>query len=254
MGIAIKLDKSAQESAAAYYQLAKKMKKKSGGVDKAIEETRKKIRRAEKKSVVEQKKPVRVARKKEWYESFGWSFTNSKKLILMGKNAKQNDGLVAKHMDDEDVFFHCDIRGGAATLLKGGLEASDEEKEFAAILSVCFSKAWGKGFSQADTYYVKKEQLSKHASGGFVGAGGFAITGKRVWYRNTPLKLRVGIDERGAVGIGAPGAEWMEKSVFVVPGKMPKEEACKKIADLLGVDEAEVRSALPAGGTSVVQE
>ena len=254
MGIKIKLDKPAQESAAEYYQFAKKMRKKNDGVVRAIEETRKKIRHAEKKKLVEKKKSVRDARKKAWYESFGWSFTNSKKLILRGKNAKQNDGVVAKHMEEGDLFFHCDIRGGAATILKGGLEATDEEKDVAAIISVCFSKAWGKGFSQADTYYVKKEQLSKHSVGGFVGAGGFAITGKRAWYRNTPLKLRVGVDETGAVGVGAPDANWMKKSVLVVPGKMPKEKACKNIAGLLEVDEDEVRSVLPAGGTSVVGE
>ena len=254
MGIEIKLGKHAQESATAYHQLAKKMRKKSEGVEKAIKETRKKITRVEERAVVKEKKHMHIAQKKEWYESFGWSFTNSKKLILRGKNAKQNDGIVAKHMDDGDLFFHCDIRGGAATILKGGIEASDEEKEVAAVISVCFSKAWGKGFSQADTYYVKKEQLSKHAAGGFVGAGGFAITGKRVWYRNTPLKLRVGVDEKGAICVGAPGANWMKKSVLVVPGKSPKETACKKIAELLGVDEAEIQSILPAGGISVVQK
>ena len=136
VGIKIDLEKSVQENAGTYYELAKKMRRKSEGVESAILETKKKIKKAHKKEIKLEKKVVRVARKKEWYESYEWSFTNSGKLILMGRSAKENDAVVAKYFEEGDLFFHADIRGGSATILKGGVEASKEDKEFTAVLSV----------------------------------------------------------------------------------------------------------------------
>ncbi|MBD3397899.1 DUF814 domain-containing protein [Candidatus Micrarchaeota archaeon] len=253
VGVRIKLGKEAQESAVYYHQLAKKIKKKIKGVEKAIGETKKKIRKVEARGIKKKEAKVRVVREREWYEAFGWSFTNSGKLVLFGKNAKQNDVVVARHMEEGDLFFHADIRGGSATILKGGAGAKKEDREFAAVIAASFSKAWGKGFSQADAYCVEKEQLSKHASGGFVGAGGFAISGKREWYPNTPLKLRVGLDEMGRVVVGAENSGWMGKSVVVVPGKTAKGKIGKEIGEILGADESEVVHMLPSGSFALVE-
>ncbi len=222
---------------------------------------------------------VRVVREREWYEGFGWSFTDSGKLVVFGRNAQQNDLVVARYLDEMDLFFHADIKGGSAVILKGesrgaseilgevvggerGKEGEEEmggiggidaeDKRVAAILAVSFSSAWGKGFSQADTYCVVKEQVGKHASGGYVGAGGFAILGKREWFRNTPLKVVVGLDERGRVAVGAPGAKWINKGILLVPGKIGKGDTGKQIAKILGVHESEVIHVLPSGEFSIV--
>ena len=89
--------------------------------------------------------------------------------------------------------------------------------------------------------------------GGFVAAGGFAISGSREWYRNTPLKLKIGIDEKSRVVIGAPSATWMERSVVVVPGKLSKGEGVKKLAKLLDAEPTEIQSMLPAGSLSILK-
>ncbi len=255
MGVRIKLGKNAQESAVHYHQLAKKIRKKAEGLEKAIVETKKNIKRAEGKERVKKEKKVRIVREKEWYESFGWSVTNSGKMILFGRNEKQNDIVVARHMEKGDLFFHADIRGGSATILKGGVGAKREDRDFAATIAASFSKAWVRGFSQADAYSVEKEQLSKHAkSGASAGAGGFMLDGKRDWHKNTALKIRVGVDEKGRVAVGAESADWMKMSVLVVPGKKAKGETGKKIAGLLGVEESEVVHVLPSGSFGLVKE
>lgn len=254
MGIRILLGKDAQESAVYYHQLAKKIKKKMTGLEKAIRDTKKNIRKVEARGVEKKEANVRVVREREWYEAFGWSLTNSGKLILFGRNAKQNDVVVARHMEEGDLFFHADIKGGSATILKGGEGASGEDKEFAAVVAASFSKNWVRGFSQGDAYCVGKGQLSKHASGGFVGAGGFAIMGKREWHKNIPLKLRVGVDEKGRVGVGAENATWMKKSVVIVPGKVAKGKMGREIAGILGAEESEVVHVLPSGSFALVKE
>lgn len=246
--VAIELGKSIHENAARYYEEAKKAREKTEGVRVAMEETRKRMAEAAKRRT----KAVKVARKREWFEEFHWSFTNAGKLILAGKTAQQNDKLVGK-MEDADLFFHADIRGAAATILKKGVGASEEEKKEAAALSASYSKAWGKRMAAVDTYAVRKEQLSKHAAGGFVGAGGFAISGEREWFRNTKLILAIGIEENGRVSAGAEDAKWIKKKILIVPGKMDKREAAEKIGGLLGVPETEVIHLLPPGKVSITK-
>jgi len=246
--VAIELGKSIHENAARYYEEAKKAREKAEGVRVAMEETRKRMVEAAKRKA----KAVKVARKREWFEEFHWSFTNAGKLILAGKTAQQNDKLAGK-MEDADLFFHADIRGAAATILKGGVGASEEEKKEAAALSASYSKAWGRGMAAVDTYAVKKGQLSKHATGGFVGAGGFAISGEREWFKNTKLMLAVGIEENGRVSAGSPDAEWMKKKLLIVPGKMDKKKAAEKIGGVLGVPESEVMPCLPPGKISITK-
>lgn len=254
LGIKIELAKSAQENASEYYTLGKKLKEKKKGLEQAIAITRAKIGKAESGAIFEKKKgAVRVSRKREWYEGFHWSFTNSGKMVLVGKDAKQNDLLVARHMEEKDLFFHADIRGGAATILKGGVGADEGEKKYAAVLAASFSKAWSRGFSGVDTYCVNKEQLSKHAQGGFVGAGGFAISGQKEWFKNTPLGLRIGLDKEGRVCAGAPEANWMGKSILIAPGGKEKGAAVKEIAYLLGADETDVAQVLPSGKIGILK-
>ncbi len=249
MRVAIELGKSIHENAARYYEEGKRAREKAEGVRAAMEETRKRMTGAAKRK----RKAVKVARRREWFEEFHWSFTNSGKLILAGKTAQQNDKLVGK-MEDEDLFFHADIRGAAATILKGGAEAGEEEKKEAAAIAACYSKAWGRGLAAVDTYAVRKGQLSKHATGGFVGAGGFAISGEREWFRNTKLVLAIGIEENGRVSAGAEDATWMKKKVLLVPGKLEKKEAAERIGGIFGVPESEVMPCLPPGKISIAKQ
>ncbi|MBD3390300.1 DUF814 domain-containing protein [Candidatus Micrarchaeota archaeon] len=252
--IKISLEKSAQENAAEYYQDSKKARKKKEGVVNAIKKTKKKIRETEERGVKEGEEPVRILREKKWYEKFGWSFTTSGKMILFGRNAKQNDALVSAHLEKGDLFFHADIRGGSATILKGGKIAEGGELEEAAAIAASFSKAWDKGFSQVDAYGVEAGQVSKHVQGGAIAAGGFALEGERKWFRNTPLKLKVGIDEEGRAAVGAPGAGWITTGVEVVPGKRGKGKTAKALGRLFQIDENEFVRVLPSGNFRILGE
>ncbi|PIN82527.1 hypothetical protein COV61_05710, partial [Candidatus Micrarchaeota archaeon CG11_big_fil_rev_8_21_14_0_20_47_5] len=174
----------------------------------------------------------------------------------------------------DDLFFHADIQGAPAVILKGGKGsgteevqegtdagardgragdgASDEEKMLTAQFAASYSSAWKVGVAAVDVYAVGKKQLSKHASGGFVGKGGFAIEGEREWFRKTPLGVKVFVRE------GAPFAvpermQVKEKAVSLeVGGKDEKMKAAKKIAKLLSCELDELMQLLPSGGMRVV--
>jgi len=201
-------NKSVNENAAHYYELAKESKEKSAGVEKAMEETEKEIKEAKKP----EKKDVRIKRAKEWFEKFHFFLTSSGKLAIGGRSAQQNDLLVSKHMEEKDLFFHADIQGGSVVILKDGIDADEQEMQECAQFAGCFSNAWKNGNASVDVYCAKKEQLSKNVSGGFIQSGAFAITGERKWFKNTKLSLRIGIGGKESAEKEAGG-----KSVILVP-------------------------------------
>ncbi len=277
----IRLDwrKSAQENAAAYYTLSKEMASKEAGAKKAMLETESEMGKA----ALEGKKAAMQAaaesvptmkRKKEWFEKYRWFYTSSGKLVVAGRDAKQNDMLVSKVMAEDDLFFHADIQGAPATILVGGKASrsetgkpeggSPQEKLETAQFAASHSSAWKVGAAAVDVYAVKKSQLSKHAQGGFVGAGGFAIAGEREWFRATALGLAIGMESH-ALSQGKD-AEDGTKLVVCLPlchpdaakmkfaagiGNYEKGQATKIIAKALGANPDEILLALPSGKFSL---
>ncbi|MEM2137559.1 MAG: NFACT RNA binding domain-containing protein [Candidatus Anstonellaceae archaeon] len=257
----IRLDwrKSAQENAAAYYSLSKEYAKKEEGARGAIAETEKEIEKARSEGAIASAKAAadaapKMKRKREWFEKYRWFYTSEGKLVVAGRDAKQNDLLVSKVMADADLFFHADIQGAPATILVGGKKASGQEKKEAAQFAASHSSAWKIGSAAVDVYAVEKGQLSKHAQGGYVGAGGFAISGEREWFRATPLGLAIGME--GAVAACLPICHPKASSlpVLLSPGNYEKGKAAKLIAGALKANADEILLALPPGRFSIKEK
>lgn len=270
MRIHLNIMKSVHENAAAYYEEAKEAREKLKGVENAIEETKKEIEKAKKEEAAAEKKradAIKVARSREWYEKFHYFFTDTGKLVVGGRSADQNDLLYNKHFDETDLFFHADIQGGAACILKvavgsageqkvvsgSQLPVSDDELKEVAQFAASFSNAWKNGNAAVDVYCVGKAQVSKHATGGFIQKGAFAIVGERKWFKQTELKLRVGLENGLVVVLPANAKGKLEKEVVIIPGRLEKGEAVKKIAKMLGVHPDDVQTVLPAGKIGIKQ-
>ena len=253
MKIRLDFRKTAQENAASHYQRAKELASKEDGAKKAIEETKKEMEDADKEHelAVSSKESPKMKRKKEWFEKHKWFYTSGGRLAVAGRDAKQNDMLVGKTMADGDLFFHADIQGAPATILVGGKAASEQEKKEAAQFAASHSSAWKVGAAAVDVYAVEKRQLSKHAQGGFVGAGGFAIEGEREWFRATPLGLAVGVKDGIAVCLPLCHSDSQKMGALLSLGNFEKGQAAKKIAALLKCNPDEILLALPSGKFSI---
>jgi predicted ribosome quality control (RQC) complex YloA/Tae2 family protein len=243
-------DKTVHENAAYYYELAKESRGKAEGLKKAMEETEKEIKEAKKS----EKKEVRVKRAKEWYEKFHFAFTGGGRLMIGGRSAQQNDLVVAKHMDEGDLFFHADIQGGSAVILKDGLKAGEQELLGAAQLAASFSNAWKNSNAGVDVYAVGKDQVSKHAQGGYIPAGAFAIIGERRWFRSTKLELRIGLGDKGPELVPAVSERALKDGLVLIPSKSGKEKGAlaKSLAKRYGVHPDELLELLPNGKTKTV--
>ncbi len=245
------VDKTIHENASYYYDQAKSTRGKIKRLEEEIKKTEEEL-----KNVEETQEEKEFKRKKEWYEKFRFSYTREGKLIIAGRDAQQNDILVKKYMEDADLFFHADIQGGSATILKYGINAKTQEKEEAAQIAACFSKAWREGVATIDVYAAKKSQLSKNVSGEYVKTGGFIVSGEREWFKNTELKLKIGVYEGRIIILPSLNPTYLEKELLLIPSSSGKEKGklAKSLAKRYGVKPDELLLLLPNGRTRTIMK
>jgi hypothetical protein len=179
--------KSAQDNANSYFEESKDAKRKIEGAEQAIKKLELKVKQLEKEKEVS--KELKKTEEREWYEKFYWFFASNGMLAIGGRSAQQNEMVNTKYFDADDLFFHANIFGASAVVLKNGVNASKEVKEEAAQFAACFSSAWENGQSSVDVFSSGRENVSKSGSKGYLATGSFLISGEREWYRNVKLEL-----------------------------------------------------------------
>lgn len=236
MELEIDFTKSAQKNAEEYFERSKRAKRKAEGAEKAVRELEETLKRLE--SEVVKKKEVRAVEKKEWYEKFNWFFASDGSLAIGGRSADQNDELYSKYFEDNDLFFHSDVFGASAVILKNGMSCGREAREEVAQFAASFSSAWEMAHSTVDVYSLRKEQVTKSRNEGAIGKGSFLLKGEREWYRNVPLELAAFVNEKMAKVEIAPFATCrklgIKKYVLLSVGKTKKSDAAKYISRELG--------------------
>jgi len=263
MEVEIDLTKSIQENADSYYGLAKKSKKKLGGLAKGMEEIEKKIASS---SVEVKTKTLVQKRAKEWYEKFHWFFTSENFLVISGRDAKTNEIVVKKHMAKSDVYFHADVHGAPHTVLvTAGKKPSQISLNEAAIFAAVFSKAWSEQLSAVDVYSAAPEQVTKTApSGESLGTGAFMVYGKRTWHKKTPLTHYIGLKKNGdslSICSGSESAvrknsDFMLKLSFGsdskgLAAKKIRVKFSEKLKEKADLNLDDIMALLPSGGLAV---
>jgi predicted ribosome quality control (RQC) complex YloA/Tae2 family protein len=241
MKITLDLNKSLEENASYYFELAKTAKKKADGAREALEHTKKKLvtleKDLEKKAAEEALKAKAKERKKEWYEKFRWFITTEGLLVIGGRDATTNEIVIKKHTDPEDLVFHTEMAGSPFVVIKG--KPSDISIEEAAVFTACYSKAWKAGRTASEVFYVNPDQVTKEAPAGeYIVKGAFMIYGKKN-ILSVPLKLFIGKMEDGKIMAGPESAvkRHCEKSVEVVQGNDKISQIAKKIMAKIGAND-----------------
>jgi len=261
MPIEFDLNKSVEENAGTYFNLAKKAKKKLKGAQEALERSRRELERLKQQEdkflqEYEQKREQKKRaseRRQEWYEKFHWFFSSEDFLCIGGRDATSNEMVIKKHVDKEDIVLHTDMAGSPFFVVKDGQKASEKTIEEAAQAVAVYSKAWKLGHGTADVFYVKPEQVSKEAqSGEFMAKGSFMIRGKTN-YLHPKLEYAFGLLDEQVIGGPLTAVKSRTKNfMVVVPGKEKKSALAKKIKNKLkGGDLDEIIKFLPAGGGEI---
>ncbi|MBI2573738.1 DUF814 domain-containing protein [Candidatus Woesearchaeota archaeon] len=251
------LQKSVDENAGIYFDLAKKSKKKILGAQAIILDTQKKLEKLRTEEAKffaeEEKKQSKVVRKKEWYEKFHWFFSSENFLCIGGKDATTNEIIIKKHLDKEDIVLHTEAPGSPFFVVKNGQQAGEKTIQETAQAVAVFSKAWKLGLGAAEVFSVKPDQVSKEAKPGeYMSKGSFMIYGKREFY-HPKMEYAIGNVEGQVVGgpVQAVAAK-TDKYVVLVSGKEKKSDTGKKIKNKLGLtDLDEIMSFVPSGGAEI---
>jgi len=257
--VKIRLDvrKTVWQNATDYFDKAKRARAKAEGARRAIKETEARVEKMRAEDAAAQARAeaeaeaaktrfkVRQIRERAWFEKYRFFTTSGGFLVIAGKDAKQNETLVAHHLEDADLFLHADVHGAPATILKEGTKAGEQNLREAVQWAASYSSAWKAGSGACDAYAVRREQVSKYSHGEYVAKGAFVIRGQRQWFKNTELALLIAEENERAIALPAVHAAAPKNSVRVKPGATKKSEAAKKIALKLGCDANEVEKLLP---------
>jgi predicted ribosome quality control (RQC) complex YloA/Tae2 family protein len=161
MSIKIILDyrKSIDENAGTYFDKSKKAKKKIEGIKIALAKFEKdKLSLEKKKHKLEQKVVAQPKKTTHWYEKFRWFISSEGILLVGGRDVTQNEILIKKHVEKNDLIFHTELAGSPFFVAKiTDTPAGPATHEEAAAATASYSKAWKLGLGSAEMIRGKRE-------------------------------------------------------------------------------------------------
>ncbi len=257
-GVEVELDytMSAAQNASRLYEEAKEAERKAKSVEEAMKQAEEKLKEAE----AEEKAPIKPARIKAWYEKFRWFFSSDGLLVIGGRDSSQNELLVRRYMEDDDLFIHAEVHGAPVVLVKkAGLSPPQATIREAAQFALAYSKAWKEGRLLGDAYWVKPSQVSKTPpSGEYLAKGSFMIRGERNYVKGLSLLVAIGLDHEDRLIGGPPDAIAKKAKVYVLlaPGEQRVSKLAREVADKLGLKASamdEIHRLLPPGGGRILR-
>lgn len=251
--------KNLDANASDIYQRSKELSEKAKHAEDALNESRAEL--AKRQKGLDKAKALAASRaqptKQFWFERFKWFFTSEGKMVVAGRDAHSNDGVVKKHLKEKDIYVHTDIHGAPSTILKDGASASPQELREACQFATAQSKGWMASISEGSAFWVYPDQVSKTPNPGeFVPRGAFIIRGKRNYEYHLPIELVVGeIDYQGTRKIMcAPESCFKDSQKYMVIRPCKKGgRMANEIAKRFNVPEEEISRILPPGDVEIVK-
>ena len=195
---------SIEKNVAKYYSNNKELKKKIKKINILIDNINNKKKKIDKNknknknkipdnnNLIEKKDYFKYVR---WYQKYNWCFSSNNFLIISGKTAQQNEEIVKKYLDNNDIYIHSDVHGSGSCVIKNSTDSLPPPStiEEACSFVICHTKCWNSG-SPDNAWWVYADQVSKTPpSGEYVSTGSFIIKGKKNYIKNTKLELGFGI-------------------------------------------------------------
>lgn len=133
-----------------------------------------------------------------WFEEYNWFITSDKLIFVSGKTADQNEQLVKKYLNPDDLYIHSEVFGSGSGILKNNGKNVIERDcpksiEESGNFLICHTKAWKSGVPDK-SYWVYPNQVSKQTeSGEYVCKGAFIVRGTKNFIPVNALELGLGI-------------------------------------------------------------
>jgi predicted ribosome quality control (RQC) complex YloA/Tae2 family protein len=237
-GVEIDITKNLTQNANDYFEQSKKLQGKLDGISNTIEDVENKIKELKESKeniseTVSLSAPKQIEqREKLWYQRFVWMITSNGKLVVGGRDSTQNEILMKKYVEENDLVLHADVHGSPFTLIKGGKIAKEEDIREAAEMTLCHSKAWQNKII-SEVYWVLPHQISKKAPAGeYIGRGAFMVYGKKNYLKDLELRYAIGLQIEPFQIVSGPVDNVRRKAKYyavILPGKKDKDTLSKDI-------------------------
>lgn len=110
---------------------------------------------------------------KKWFEKFRYELLEEG-VIVGGKDKKTNEELLKKHLKNDDLVFHTEMKGSPFFILKNN---KHKENIFrAALLTAFYSQDWKKHNNDVNVSYFYGKQVYKRKG---MRIGTFGVNGRR---------------------------------------------------------------------------
>lgn len=197
MNVDIDIDLSAYANAKKFYDhrkdAVKKVQKTINHSEQAYKNVEKKIKQQLKENSI--KTTIVMSKKILWFEKFFWFISSEGFIVIAGRDAQQNELIVKRYLDKNDIYVHANIHGATSVVIKNHTDGEIPPKTLneAANMAVCYSASWdSKVISNA--YWVYSHQIQKTApTGQYLSVGSFMIRGKKNFIPLQNLILGFGI-------------------------------------------------------------
>ncbi|MHA2233041.1 MAG: ribosome rescue protein RqcH, partial [Candidatus Hodarchaeales archaeon] len=229
----VDLRESPFEIAERYYSRSKKAERKIPAAENSINDIRLQLVSVEEKkgSLLADDEIKVLKRPRKWFEKYHWTHTTNGFLVIAGKDARTNEEIVRKRLNDRDLYFHASIQGAPHTVLlvdSADGEPTEEDVMDAAMVAGAYSRAWKRGAGAIDVYHVLGEQVSFSApSGEYVPKGGAIVRGRRIMHSGVLFALGIGVtfSEGWAQILAGPSVVIHQKCKYqakIIPGDTRK--------------------------------
>lgn len=185
--------------------------------------------KVQEKKKVEKELSFDYEEKSFWFQNFNWYMTEGF-IIICGKTASQNEELVKKYMNKNNIYLHGNFDRSPSAIVKEFPESSVQKEPPLNVLLragdflVCMSHNW-KANRVENSYYVNSDQVSKTApSGEYINKGSFMVRGKKKFLPESRLELGIGVlfiqssDQEGPKFVPNPSKEDKFKSCIPICG------------------------------------
>ncbi|MCS7142466.1 MAG: NFACT family protein [Aigarchaeota archaeon] len=257
------------QQASVLFERAKNLTRGARNIEEEIRGLEVEIEKLSRKRPIRVEEPIRTSQRprREWYTAYRWCFTSGGKLVVAGRDSSSNVRLLKRHLEDDDLVFHAELRGSPVAVLKKGSEASEAEIREAACFCASYSRAWRELLTSVSVYWVRPDQIDfTPPPGTYLPKGSFIIKPPKQ-YVTSELGISIGLTyvDGGREPIAGPHG-WVSSvsrvHMKVVPGEKRSIEIARTLNELLAeinepplTDEELVRtsSLIPFGKGRVVK-
>ena len=191
----------------------------------------------------------------ENYQKYKWFLTSTKKLVIGGKSAEQNDEIL-KHLKskkEDYIVMHTHAPGSPFSIILAPIEkVSKSDLEETAIFTASFSRAWKLNKKKAVIDIFKLSSLSKSK---LMKTGTWGVKGD---VKHKQVELELVLTTQKDILRAVPPTTPNKKSILlnILPGKIDKRSMVPKLAIELkkSFNQEAILSALPPGGVKILRE